>query len=190
MALPAVAILAVIAAATALATDPALSFWGSHGRSQGAVTLVCLPLLTLLVATRLAGTVGAQRAVLGSERHGVSARGVRRSPVPRARSARGADRRADPALRDLGALQLSRRLPGDARAADTDLANSGKTARAQVAGDGVGFGSPGRRRGHPGACRSHLPPSWATICWVGLRRRPPASGSRTKHHRARDGVEL
>ncbi len=61
MTLPVAAVLTVIVAATALAQAPLLSLWGSHGRAQGALTLVSLPILLLLVATRLPGTAGAMR---------------------------------------------------------------------------------------------------------------------------------
>ena len=59
--LPVAALLAVIVAATVLAQAPLLSLWGSHGRAEGALTLVCLPILSLVVATRLPGAAGAAR---------------------------------------------------------------------------------------------------------------------------------
>lgn len=59
--LPVAALLAVIVAATVLAQAPLLSLWGSHERAEGALTLVCLAILALLVATRLPGTTGAAR---------------------------------------------------------------------------------------------------------------------------------
>ncbi len=59
--LPVAVLLSVIAAATVLAQAPLLSLWGSHERAEGALTLVCLPILALLVATRLPGTTGAAR---------------------------------------------------------------------------------------------------------------------------------
>lgn len=59
--LPVVVLLIVIVAATVLAEDPLLSLWGSHERAQGALTLLCLPVLALLVAIRLPGAAGAVR---------------------------------------------------------------------------------------------------------------------------------
>ncbi len=59
--LPVAALLIVIGTATVLAEDPLLSLWGSHERAQGALTLLCLPVLALLVATRLPGAAGAAR---------------------------------------------------------------------------------------------------------------------------------
>ena len=59
--LPVAALLTVIVAATVLAHAPMLSLWGSHERAEGALTLVCLPILALLVATRIPGAAGAAR---------------------------------------------------------------------------------------------------------------------------------
>jgi O-antigen ligase/tetratricopeptide (TPR) repeat protein len=55
------ALAAVIAAATAWAPDLSLAFWGRHGRAEGALTLVCLLVLTLLVAEGLSGVAAAKR---------------------------------------------------------------------------------------------------------------------------------
>ncbi len=59
--MPVAVLLTVIVAATVLAQAPLLSLWGSHERAEGALTLVCLPILALLVATRLPGAAGAAR---------------------------------------------------------------------------------------------------------------------------------
>jgi hypothetical protein len=61
LALPAVGLIVAISLATIFARAPALSLWGSHGRSEGALTLVCLPILALLVSARLPGVDGARR---------------------------------------------------------------------------------------------------------------------------------
>lgn len=57
----AAALLTVIGLATVFAQAPELSFWGSYGRSEGALTLVCFPILAVLLATRLAGVGQARR---------------------------------------------------------------------------------------------------------------------------------
>ncbi|MFN2290687.1 MAG: O-antigen ligase family protein [Anaerolineae bacterium] len=61
---PALTVIAVQTLATLLATDRALSFWGSYERAQGWLTLVSYGLLFLLVASRLRTLSQARRLAL------------------------------------------------------------------------------------------------------------------------------
>jgi Tfp pilus assembly protein PilF/O-antigen ligase len=58
---PAIALIGVQMAATALAVNPAFSLWGSAERGQGLLTVVCYPLLGLIVAANMRHTAQAHR---------------------------------------------------------------------------------------------------------------------------------
>jgi Tfp pilus assembly protein PilF/O-antigen ligase len=60
---PALALIGVQMAATALAVNPAFSLWGSVERGQGLLTVICYPLLGLIVAVMMRSTAQAYRLV-------------------------------------------------------------------------------------------------------------------------------
>jgi Tfp pilus assembly protein PilF/O-antigen ligase len=60
---PALALIGVQTAATALAVNPAFSLWGSAERGQGLLTVICYPLLGLIVAATMRSTAQARRLV-------------------------------------------------------------------------------------------------------------------------------
>lgn len=61
--LPSLALLGALALATIFGVDPSYSLWGSLERSQGFLTLICYPLLALLVASRLRDEAAGWRLV-------------------------------------------------------------------------------------------------------------------------------
>jgi O-antigen ligase/Tfp pilus assembly protein PilF len=64
---PALCLIAVEAAATAFAVNPAFSLWGSLERGQGLLTLICYPLLGLIVASEMTTLRQARRLLLGMQ---------------------------------------------------------------------------------------------------------------------------
>ncbi len=58
---PTLCLIAVEVAATVLAVNPAFSLWGSLERGQGLLTLICYPLLGLIVASELSTLQQARR---------------------------------------------------------------------------------------------------------------------------------
>jgi O-antigen ligase/cytochrome c-type biogenesis protein CcmH/NrfG len=64
---PALCLIAVEAAATVLAVNPAFSLWGSYERGQGLLTLVCYPLLGLIVASEMTGLRQARRLLFAMQ---------------------------------------------------------------------------------------------------------------------------
>ena len=60
---PALCLIAVETAATVLAVNPSFSLWGSLERGQGLLTLICYPLVGLIVASQMTGVHQARRLI-------------------------------------------------------------------------------------------------------------------------------
>jgi O-antigen ligase/cytochrome c-type biogenesis protein CcmH/NrfG len=64
---PALCLIAVVTAATVLAVNPAFSLWGSLERGQGLLTLICYPLLGLVVASEMTELRQARRLLFAMQ---------------------------------------------------------------------------------------------------------------------------
>ena len=181
--LPVAVLLTVIVAATVLAHAPVLSLWGSHERAEGALTLVCLPILALLVATRIPGAAGAVRLfwALSATTLPLAAYAALQllgpDPLGLVTDARS------PVFATLGRANFLGAYLAMLAPSDAQPAGAGLSPPRQGTGD-RSAGAPGGGAARDPDPRQRARRSWSAIaCWValthrrrllGLRRRTPA----------------